>query len=331
MKKSKLVKAASTFFMAFLILASTACNFTFGGDYDIDEPTVDFSSSVVTLSLPRISKNTQYINVYRQDVTDCDSDYDKATTQSIGLINPNNLTSGGVTYQFQDENVIKTHKYRYMARYRDKKQFSYTAWSRVITIENDARVGFPETTEEKELTYQCTDTPTIVYDEEEITFEIDDAITAPDATLFPGFSNYKPALLVKIKDTNIMSAFELPEAMSKLISGEAESAKFSVKSLLPASYLDTEIEICGIVGQWTQYQEKAEESETETSEEGAEESSKKEEPTPIMRVVWTLPLEVTVHNKSGNIIVVSSSLGDDGLDFSLPIPKEDEKTIQASK
>ncbi|MCR4578804.1 MAG: hypothetical protein K5681_00505 [Treponema sp.] len=291
-------------------LTVSSCNFKFGDPSLITEPTVDYSSSILTISIPRQSKSTKYINIYRQDVTDLSAtSYDDADILSLGLIFPENLTSGGSTYQFQDTMVCKNHKYRYSVRYCEKSGYYYSDWSSAITIEDTAQ-AYDESITEEELSYTASGA-TFTYDDSDYTFTLVGTVTAPSAvTSFTDY--YDPALLVSNEDTSCV--FKLPSTVvSKISSGSSDNVTFSIKNILTEDFLGCDIEICGILGQHKEYNESEDDTSTSSS---TEESEEDEEEDPIMRIMWTKPVEITVTGYNDNIINIPVGTATDAFDYS---------------
>ncbi len=355
--------------LVLITLIVSSCNFKFGDPSLLTEPTVDYSDSILTISIPRQSRSTSQINIYRQDVTKYKAaNYDKAEILPIGVIFPSNLSSGGSTYQFQDRMVCAKHLYRYSVRYTEKKGKYYSEWSNVVTIAADA-IAYDSEADDDDLTYLSEDAY-ISYDSTDYTFELSGKITAP--SLINDFSTmYEPALLVKNDSTS--QVFQLPASVAnKIKNGDDSTVKFSIRNILSEQFLGTDIEILGILGQYKQYKASEDDStskfafragedeststgsegstgsedtastdgsagsegtgdsesttgtdtgstgdsETSSDSENANNTAEEEEEKPIMRIMWTKPVQINILKYPDNIINIPEGAATDGFDYS---------------
>ena len=342
MKKNLILKI-SIFTVISLVLFSlviSSCNFKFGEVSGLTEPTVDYSAPIVTLSIPKQSKYTDHINIYRQDITEYnEEDYSDSTpeSRSIGLIFPKALeaVSGGSVYQYHDTEICDNHKYRYRVRYFEKRgdrsKCYFTEWSKVIAIPKDT--AYPESTTDDDFTYQLKDT-SFDYDKLDFTLTLKGSITAPavlnsDANAINAFlKKYKPALLVK-KDKE-EKVFQLPQSIIEKIENDTagnekagSDVKFSIRNLLSEDFVgeDIEIQISGILAQYKQYNTEdteADSTTTETDENASESTESTEEDLQgdVIRVIWTLPKEIPLTYYQDNKISIDSASQGNGFDFS---------------
>jgi hypothetical protein len=362
MKKALFFKISIISVITILIfsLVISSCNFEIGDSSLLTEPTVDYSDSLLTISIPRQSKTTKQVNIYRQDVTKYKKEnYKNAEILTIGLIMPTNLTdiSGGSVYQFQDKMVCKNHLYRYMVRYTDSKgNYHSTKWSNVVTITSDS--AYAEDLDDDDLTYSTSDAD-IKYNEEDYTFTVTGTINLPSVV-----SNFKdtfePALLVQLNDDpSTLSVFQLPTNVKNKITNESSSdVIFSIRNILTDDFLNTQIQVVGILGQAIQYKPTSDDStstantakaareaessessestattgsetsetsetttsETETTNSETTESTEAEEDKQkdVVRVVWTKPMPIKIRGKVNNVITVKSGTDTNGFDYSVP-------------
>ena len=328
MKKTLFFKigiSTAALLVVFSLIVSS-CNFKFGDPSLLTEPTVDYSSSILTISIPRQSKSTKYINIYRQDLSGKKSaDYDEAEILSIGVIFPSNLKSGGSTYQFQDTMVCYNHIYRYSVRYCEKKGFYYSEWSNTIEVDNKST--FAEELEDSDLTYSIKDAM-FYYDITDDSFTLSGSVIPPEA--YPNFADYfDPALLVEYEDD--AKVFQLPNSViSKIKEGSSDEVKFSIKNIISSDFYDKEITIKGILGQHKQTASESvsetESTETSTDATESEESESSQTNTedleePIQRIIWTKPVSIPISQSPTATITIPSGTATDGFDYSRSLSK----------
>lgn len=307
-------------------IAISSCNFKFGDPSLLTEPTVDYANSILTISIPRQSKSTQYINVYRQDVTDAKEDeYDSVDIINIGLILPENLTSGGNSFQFQDSLVKKSHKYRYRVRYCESSGYYSTEWSDPVEISSGQAYKSDDV-----LTYTA-DGLSFDYDETYFTLTLNGAVTSP--SVISDFADYTPALIVKIVDSETVKVFEI--SSESITSQKA----ISLRGILTSDFFDSNIQILGIVAQKKQYANEdsdvdidslssddssSSSSSSSSSAEGetSSESEEEEDEKPIMRIIWTEPVSIPVTGHDDNILSLSAYTSTEVFDFSQSVNKQ---------
>ena len=301
-------------------IAISSCNFKFGDPSLLTEPTVDYANSILTISIPRQSKSTQYINVYRQDVTDAKEDeYDSVDIINIGLILPENLTSGGNSFQFQDSLVKKSHKYRYRVRYCESSGYYSTEWSDPVEISSGQAYKSDDV-----LTYTA-DGLSFDYDETYFTLTLNGPVTSP--SVISDFADYTPALIVKIVDSQTVKVFE--------ISSESITTQkaISLRGILTSDFFDSNIQILGIVAQKKQYANEDSDvdidslssddsSSSSTEGETSSESEEEEDEKPIMRIIWTEPVSIPVTGHDDNILSLSAYTSTEVFDFSQSVNKQ---------
>ena len=298
-------------------IAISSCNFKFGDPSLLTEPTVDYANSILTISIPRQSKSTQYINVYRQDVTDAKEDeYDSVDIINIGLILPENLTSGGNSFQFQDSLVKKSHKYRYRVRYCESSGYYSTEWSAPVEISS---VNAYES--DAVLTY-IADSLSFDYDETYFTLTLSGTVTTPKV-----ISDFTPALIVKIVDSQTVKVFEISN--DSITSQKA----ISLRGILTSDFFDSNIQILGIVAQKKQYANEdsdvdiaslssGDSSSSSAEGETSSESEEEEDEKPIMRIIWTEPVSIPVTGHDDNILSLSAYTSTEVFDFSQSVNKQ---------
>lgn len=227
------MKKRTSFLTAFITFSALSCILISGCKLKIedtellDKPGVNISDAQITIIIPKISKETQYINVYRNDLTD-------HKTVNIGILYPAALENDGKNFIYIDNNVKENNEYQYKARYKDNKGYHYTEWSNKIKADQ----GFGNASTIK-MTYVPESGAKLEYDSDAYTLTIGGTIAAPD---FAGFNttDYKPMLVVKRTD-GLAQVFG--------ISSVANTTVISLKNILPGEFLDTDISFGGIVAQ----------------------------------------------------------------------------------
>lgn len=216
----------SIFSLAFAYIL-IACNFNFSGKDLLTKPDVEAKDSLISISIPRQSSDTKYVNVYRKDVNDSDG-----TVVNLGLLYPSSLENIGSVYIFIDTLVKKDTTYTYMARYCESDGYYSTEWSNEIK----ATGGY-------------ADTATLSYKEgtgyftisEDFLLTIHGTIISADITDFD--TDYKPMLIASTSEKT--QAFEL--------SSIEDGTTVSLRGLFPADFFETDVTIYGITGQKTEY------------------------------------------------------------------------------
>lgn len=288
--------------MAFFLFSLISCTFEITDKKRITDPETTNTSNGITVTLKNSNTDTLYVNIFRQDTTNVlDLDNNDNPIINIGVLFSyvkGNSTNNN-TFTFEDENVIKGHKYRYCARlYSEADGYTYTNWATPLK----ATKGLVSDT--SRISYGIPQSTKFVYDIAAKTITINGDITDPVGMEDKGDNyfknNYKPAFVFASgKETRV---FEVDSI-------ENESVIY-LSSLLPQEFHNVEIKFLGIVAQKVD----------------SEIVSKTKE-TIIQRIVWTeiSSLLNDAQNKPfvdkrgdaiiGNIILLESEYGQSGYDY----------------
>ena len=272
-------------FIAFFGISFFSCKLKIEEEDLLDRPGVNVTNKQVTLIIPKTSKDTDYVNVYRRD-----RDNDKVINIGI-LFHPEALLNDGKNYCYIDTLVKVNHSYDYRVRYRTDGKYYYSDWSDTIDIKS----GDDAYAESKVLTYQSNGTK-LIYERSDCSLTINGTITDPEITDFD--TEFTPMLIVASGSSS--QAFELTSI--------ANNDKIYLRSFLPKKYLDKKITIKGIVGQKTNYVD----------------PSKPVSNRDIISIIWTAPttLEI-VGAASDKTIYVASQSGANGFDYSRSAQKNE--------
>lgn len=272
----------SVFFILTAIFL-TGCNITIEDEYKLASPTCDIDAgNCISISLKKYSTDTEYINIYRQDVTR--EDY-PGEILSIGLIYPKKLSDEVATNTFKDFLVKKGHTYRYYARIFDGKEYTKTEWSNSVEI--------PATSNcydnSDNLTYNTRGVE-FSYRKDDHTFTVNGNITLPDASFSNFTTEYLPAIILETSSNT--EAFILPDI--------SDGAVISIRGIISSKFLDKDIKVVGICGQKTELVEGSDN---------------------VKRVIWTDPVEVKIKNARDNTIFIESAGNTEGYNYSRQLNK----------
>ncbi len=280
------MKKGTSFFYCSLLLF---CALFFSCKVSVEEtnllrkPDVDISSKQVTVIIHKINDSTNYINIYRKELSESD-----AEEYNIGIIFPSDTNE--MTYRFIDTLIHENAEYTYQVRYHDESGYRYSAWSNEIIIENctDAYDA------DKNLTYQVSDDTRFYFDKTDYQLTIDGIITNPEISNFS--RDYQPMLIISYDD--IRQVFKInPEVLTG-------NKAIALREKLPLSFMDKTIKVEGILAQLTEYENPEEEDEEKK----------------VPRVIhWTNDTFIKVSGQTDNKIYVPSSAGEAGLDNSRKI------------
>lgn len=274
------MKKRSSFFVfliAILSLSVFSCKIKIEDTELFDKPLVNVTSKQVTLIIPKMSNDTDYINVYRRDKKN-----DKII--NIGIIYPDALENDGKNYSYIDELVKKGHSYDYRTRYHTNGEYFYSEWSDNIEI----KTTYNFYADSDVLVYK-PGSSYLLYNKDDYTLTITGTITAP--TAITDFStDFTPMLIIKSK--KVTQVFKIPSI--------ADTYKIPLRTILPLDFMDTPITIEGLVGQKNIYVD----------------ASVPDDERVTKTVIWTEPAAIEVQGAgSEKKITVKSQSGNEGLDY----------------
>jgi len=300
------MKKNAGFLLSFVLIAAvsivnTGCiNFTDPTETPSEtRPDIDCTNSSIKITIPKISSDTSYINIYRKVVKEDGSDVDSDNTlgTNIGIIFPDGFDDENTTYLFEDKFVISGNYYSYRVRYYDKKavEFTKTGWTKVecrVTNASDSKT-FAE--KEDDLKYDLAGAYFEYSDNDKtLTLKNGSSIVAPKY-LTDNKLDSKFVTVIALKTEDDAQVFDLSEEQL------TAEAPLSLLGTLPASFFNKSVEIVGLVGQCIEETEK--------------DSVKKNK-----RVYWLEPTKITL--KTGNVTLksftIGSQTGTNGFDYSYP-------------
>lgn len=291
----------------FVLTINFGCKFSFADGTYLTKPDVEAKDGLISISIPRQSSDTQYINLYRKDVA---SDDDQIV--NIGLLYPSALESTGTVYIFLDTMVVQNHTYTYMARYCESDGYYPTEWSNEVTVTG----GYEETTSLK-------------YKENGASFavnETDYTLRLMGNILEPDIPDYEPMLIVSngtktqvfkienskngnVQDTDESDNTEADDDVDDDADSNEEKTNIlqdnliiSLRGYLPGDFLNTDVTIIGIVGQKV---EKSASDDPESQDTGS-----------VKRIFWTEPTEIRIRGYQDKTIHIPAFNGSDGVDYS---------------
>ncbi len=279
-------KGTSFFYISLALLAFSviSCKLKMAEEDLYDKPGVIPTNNQITIIIPKVNNDTKYVNVYRRD---------KANDEvvNIGILyHPQALQNDGKNYCYIDSLIYKTHNYDYRVRYNIGGSYHYSEWSDTIFIENNYNAYDESTTK---LTYQANGA-SLLYEPTDYTLEFQGTITPPTFTEFSS-QNYKPMLIVQ--NDKYTQAFSI---QTSCMDSNSNNRKIALRSMLPSTFLDTNIKIVGIVAQKTEYFDE----------------SKPEDERQYKSIVWTAPTTLEfIGPGSSNVINIPSQTGSAGLDY----------------
>ena len=213
-------------FLAGIIAGSflLSCNISITDEVELPKPTCEATGSSIIISLSQHSVDTEYINIYRQDVSN-----PLSLIENVGIIFPKSYDDDTRTYLFTDSLIFKDHIYKYYARYYDGHEYLSTKWTEEIT----AIDGFSSA----DSTVYVINNAYFSLNLSDYTFTVHGTISNPSIPNFE--SDYKPAIILRTKDAT--QVFEV-ESIS-------DGKVISIKGIIPQSFYDKTIELVGICGQ----------------------------------------------------------------------------------
>ena len=104
----------AAFFSAALFCS---CNWNLNQTSYLDRPDIDVEERGFLICGSHVNTDTEYINIYRQDVTD----EGNTKIEPVAILFPKgNEDPNDQTFRYRDKNVKATHKYRYYVRFVTK-------------------------------------------------------------------------------------------------------------------------------------------------------------------------------------------------------------------
>ena len=281
MKKVSILVCALTAVFTFTI---SSCKLKIEDENLFDKPGVIITDSQVTVIIPKMSSDTKYVNVYRRDKSNND-------IQNIGILfHPEALENDNKNYCYPDTLVKKSHVYDYRVRYKIDGDYFYSDWSNAITIPSTS--SFYDDSDV--LKYQASGI-SIEYSSSNYTIIFTDGNATLTPPTNPAITNYTADFTPML----IVESGSASQVLPLLSAGETTatydfSGTIPLRGFLPQNFMDTDIQIKGILGQ-----------------------KKILNGSSTKAIIWTEPTEINVLGAgSDRIINVPSQTGSSGLDYS---------------
>lgn len=290
-------KGTSFFYISLTLLSITlfSCKLKIEEEDLYDKPGVKVTKNQITLIIPMVSKETKYVNVYRKNKQN-----DKVINIGV-LYHPQAIENDGKNYCYIDSLVNKKHSYEYRVRYYIDGQYYYSEWSDSIYIEDNYNAY-----EEDDVLKYKANGASLYYNKTDYTLSFIGDVELPDFSEYTS-ENYKPMIIVQ--SSKYTQAFELPDI--------ADDTLISLRSMLPADFLDTDITIKGIVAQKTIYEDGTTD-ELENNDSNGDGVPDKEKLKKL--IIWTEPEELDLIGAgSAKKFNIPSQTGSSGLDISLNV------------
>lgn len=290
-------KGTSFFYISLTLLSITlfSCKLKIEEEDLYDKPGVNVTNNQITLIIPMVSKETKYVNVYRKNKQN-----DKVINIGV-LYHPQAIENDGKNYCYIDSLVNKKHSYEYRVRYYIDGQYYYSEWSDSIYIEDNYNAY-----EEDDVLKYKANGASLYYNKTDYTLSFIGDVELPDFSEYTS-ENYKPMIIVQ--SSKYTQAFELPDI--------ADDTLISLRSMLPADFLDTDITIKGIVAQKTIYEDGTTD-ELENNDSNGDGVPDKEKLKKL--IIWTEPEELDLIGAgSAKKFNIPSQTGSSGLDISLNV------------
>lgn len=257
-----------------------SCKLDVKPENTLHRPDVEVQNSGILVTGTYTSSDIQYINVFRKDITNNENPI------NIGIIFPSGFNAENKTFSFTDTTATEGNKYVYFCRYYEGKfgyyQTEYSeekiapAGSSPITLSVDPAFKLSYSDVGKILSLDGTD-PTL---SQSGTDAYDFALVATNGNETQCFYLANKDWKAKDKDGTLVS-----------------TKQWNLQVLFPESFLNTEIEILGLVGQ------------------------KKviNEDNKVQRIFWTplvsIPVDNDNHTIQDNKFYVNIPKGTNGIDY----------------
>ena len=268
---------------AVCLSALTGCNWNLSDTKYLERPDVNLEEKGFQIRGSYVNSNTKYINIYRQDVHDSKN----TKIERVAVLFPKgNDDPNDQTYIYKDKNVYSNHKYRYYVRFvTEDGEKNRTEWS-------EPKAPKAGVDPSASFAYNLN-SGYYKYDKDSMTLTIQGAtdFTPPLSTVIDDIDKYKPALVFQAGD--LIQAFELSDPNT--------TKQVNLKTLLPQSFLNTDISLLGIVGQ-----KKVENTSGKTTE--------------LQSITWTDIAKIAIKDGQNNtlsVIKIEMKYGDEGFDYSI--------------
>lgn len=255
----KYISLFSIIFLTTLFSLTTfSCNWEFEDPAGEKRPDIDNTKNSIKITAHKISDDIEYINIYRQLVSEANS-----APVCIGMMYPSEYDEKNDSYMFEDFYLEAGKTYKYKLRYYDKvtKEYQPTEW----TEEQKALFG-------EKQTYLSTDA-NLKYENDSLILEgkylskdlVQEGFypavvlkAGNDSQVFAFEKTYLNAEENDSTDENENSEDQAPgddgesdDKYDAFVYEDTDSAQYYIGLLktLPANFFNKEVEIVGIVAQ----------------------------------------------------------------------------------
>ena len=277
-----------------ILSALIGCKFNLSDNKYLPRPDIRILDNEIEIRGTYVNSKTEYINVYRQDVTESE----KSEIERIAIIFPAGFKKTDQTYIYDDANIFANRKYRYYVRF----------------VENDGSKNRTDWSEAKQNTsntlptsgsyaYTIPSGADYTYKKSEMKLELPSGKTFTDPTAIADFSKYKPALVFECEES--VQAIELrgdPTDPDTL-------ANINLKTLIPQDFFYKDIKLLGIIGQ--------KQVKGKVTDDAEEES--------LQYITWTPLASIKLKNETGveiSTFKLEPEHGDAGYDWSIASDNE---------
>lgn len=261
-----------------LSILFASCKLDVKPENTVHRPDVEVQDDSILITGTYSSSDIQYINIYRKDITN------NGSFENIGIIFPSGFNAANKTFSFTDKTYANGNKYVYSYRFYEGK-FSYyhsgesdevtapASGSATVSITVDPALKLKYSDSVKEIALDGTDPSGLPSD-----YDFAMVISNGSKTQCFHLANYQ---------------WEAKDSSGTLVSTKA----WNLQVLLPEDFLNTEIEVLGIVGQKKVLN-------------GA---------SAVQRIFWTSLYQIPVNNATNTILnnkfTVSIPTGTNGIDY----------------
>lgn len=277
-----------------ILSALIGCKFNLSDNKYLPRPDIRVLDNEIEIRGTYVNSNTEYINIYRQDVTESE----KAEIERIAILFPAGFNKADQTYVYDDVNIFRNRKYRYYVRFVENDgSKNRTEWSEAKQNTSDA---LPTT---GSFAYTIPSGADYTYIKSDMKFELPDGktFTAPNA--IADFAKYKPALVFECGES--VQAIELkgdptdPDTLKNV----------NLKELIPQDFFYKDIKLVGIIGQKLVKGKITEDAEEES----------------LQYITWTPLASIKLKNETGveiSTFKLEPEHGDAGYDYSIASDNE---------
>ena len=219
-----------------IISALIGCKFNLADNKYLPRPDIRVNGKALSIRGPYVNSSTEYINVYRQDVTDTST----SEIERIAIVFPGGFDKSNQTYFYDDYNIFEGRKYRYYVRFVEKDgSKNRTEWSDSLQNDDDTLPDYGSAS----YAYDVPSDAIYTYKKSEMAFELPAGKTFVAPSAITDYSKYKPALVFECEES--VQAIQLKGDPTD----PAILQNVDLKDVIPQDFFYKDIKLLGIVGQ----------------------------------------------------------------------------------